>query len=467
MDSTSDLWLLLLLWLAVATGIILIRWRRAAGGVGIVFAYVFLLAQVHWLPAIFYQLPWYFPAYDPSLVKSGFEESLYGVIAFAAGAVILAPFLTPSGRVDNQHAVDTVLDRRLPKVYLVIGLIGYFVLIPVTMHVPTASAISSGFSQLILAGQVLGCWQAWQARDRGALVRWLALAAIWPFLTTTTQGFIGFGSVMMLAVLVFVIQIVGFRKWFIPVGILAAYLGLSILVTYSQSRDSIRAVVWSDESSLTNRFATISSSLANFQWFDPYNPRDYSFLDLRQNQNFLTGSAMERLANGQVDYASGETIMDAFLMLIPRAIWSDKPISSGGSLLVRQYTTFAVYGSTSIGIGQVLEFYINFGTAGVVVGFFILGALIAVMDEAAARNLRRGDWQRFALWYVPALGLLQPDNTLLSLTVLSAAGWAAIVLANHILLPLLFGKSNQPESVAVAALGVGTVTSLEQSPPNK
>ena len=87
------------------------------------------------------------------------------------------------------------------------------------------------------------------------------------------------------------------------------------------------------------------------------------------NQNQLVGAAVQYLESGYAPFATGDTLIQSALAIIPRAIWPDKPVFAGSPGLVTQYTGIQFAAGTSVGVGQVLEFYINFGSPGVVGGF--------------------------------------------------------------------------------------------------
>src|SRR5207249_1043959 len=137
--------------------------------------------------------------------------------------------------------------------------------------------------------------------------------------------------------------------------------------------------------------------------------------------------------SGRANYANGETLWDAIIALIPRALWADKPVEAGSGDLVTRYTGIEFAKGTSVGIGQVMEFYINFGTLGVVLGFTVLGALLSIVDSAAGRKLAAGDWPGFALWYVPGLALLQVGGSLAEITASFAASLVAALMVNQLL----------------------------------
>jgi hypothetical protein len=144
------------------------------------------------------------------------------------------------------------------------------------------------------------------------------------------------------------------------------------------------------------------------------------------------GAAVNRLHETD-GYARGDTLWDALLALIPRALWPDKPVSAGSGDLVNRYTDVKFADGTSVGVGQVLEFYANFGTTGVVIGFAIMGLLITALDLQAADRLARSNLQGFVLWFLPGIALLQVGGQLVELTASAAASVIVALLANKYL----------------------------------
>ena len=67
---------------------------------------------------------------------------------------------------------------------------------------------------------------------------------------------------------------------------------------------------------------------------------------------------------------------------------------------------------TSVGAGPVLEFYINFGTWGVIDGFLVFGLFLGWMDFRAMECLNRGDQKGFLRRFMVCLALIQPGGNL-------------------------------------------------------
>ena len=437
MLAKLDIRLLLGLWLVTAGLVALIRWRKRTDGVGLVLTYLVMLAMNFWLPTMLYLLPWYWGVFDRMLVETGFLQSLYAVIGFAVGTLLLWPLLRQRVLLRPEAAAPASddlgrSDPRLPRLLMALGLISYFVVTPLGARVPTLSALVGVLPNLLLVGIGLTCWQAWREGKPQVVAGWLLVAAIWPLITVGTSGFLGAGIAFFVTLLAFVFQFLGLRFRLIILTLVFLYLGLTVYVTYMQARTDIRSVIWSEEISLSERADAIVTGARGFEWFNPLDGDHLYWIDIRLNQGYLVGAAHYQIAAGYGRYALGDTLWDAVVMLVPRVIWQDKPLEVGGSQRVTAYTGIPFYGSTSVGMSQVLEFYVNFGTVGVVVGFALMGCLLALLDERAARYLWRGDWYRFILWYFPALSLLRPDNDLFVLIAGWVSGTVAIVLVNKL-----------------------------------
>jgi hypothetical protein len=197
-----------------------------------------------------------------------------------------------------------------------------------------------------------------------------------------------------------------------------------------RDRKDIRDVVWTG-GDLISRFQKVEDMVRGFEFFNPYDSDHLDRIDARLNQNTMVGAAVDYIASSPDAYAGGETLVEALLAFIPRILWPEKPVAAGSGTWVSRYTGITFDETTSIGMGQVLEFYINFGTAGVVIGFLLLGTVIAVVDGVARSRLVRANWPAFVLWYVPGTTLLQAGGSLVEITSSAAAAAIAAVLINR------------------------------------
>ena len=137
------------------------------------------------------------------------------------------------------------------------------------------------------------------------------------------------------------------------------------------------------------RVSTVSSVFAHSHIFDPNSPADLDALSERLNQNLFIGLSASRLHDGEVQYLNGQSVVNGVLALVPRAFWPDKPVTGGGGNIVADMTGLQLNEDTSWGVGNVMEFYNNFGMPGLIVGFIALGWLIATLDLRLRRRTPR------------------------------------------------------------------------------
>ena len=221
------------------------------------------------------------------------------------------------------------------------------------------------------------------------------------------------------------------RIYFYVAAPIVTYLGLSFFVTYMGQRAEIRELVWHEHAGMMERLDRISKLVTDFHLLDFDEQMHLAQLDDRLNQNYLVGAGVMYHRAGMVELAYGGTI--PAWSLVPRAIWPDKPTIGGGGDVVSAFTGISFNKETSVGAGQVLEFYINFGTPGVVIGFVILGLVLMWLDCKIMSALAEANMRELILYAVPGLILLQPGGNLLEIFVSLVAGilMSRVIAANR------------------------------------
>jgi hypothetical protein len=225
-------------------------------------------------------------------------------------------------------------------------------------------------------------------------------------------------------------------------------VSLSIFVTYFQHRDNIRDQVWGGRP-LEARIDSVIDTVKDFQWLDPSNRKHLIAVDERLNQNYFVGLAARRIQNGQVEYLEGESVWEGLQALVPRAFWPEKPVYAGSPQIVSKMTGLALSRDTSFGVGNVMEFQINFGIPGVVVGFLVLGWLIGTLDLKAAIAERRGELDKVILLFLPCVALIQPNGSIVELCSGSAAALVGAFVWNAIWQRFAISNSSVPKLVPV------------------
>jgi len=335
-------------------------------------------------------------------------------------------------------------------VYVIVGVVMYGVLWPMFGRVQSVGSLVAGGANYIVLGMCLRCWKA----DRVRLGRWMALGTLLPFATILTQGYLSYGLAALITIVAFVAEHRRGRTAFVVIGLALGYFTLSFYVTYMRDRAQIRDVIWGGAEA-TQRVDVVTKSVTDFEFFDWRNDDHLWRIDDRLNQDFLVGLAVERLKKGEVPYGMGETLEDAAMALLPRMFFPDKGVEAGSGDIVSRYTGMTFKEGTSVGVGLVFEMFANFGWSGVLIGFFVFGALLMYIDERAHDYLADGNATTFAIWYLAGVSLLQlTTGSMVDATLTIAAIIVSAKLVNTTVraaMPALFVQPQHAVDVRGAA----------------
>lgn len=432
---------LIVLWVVLVALSALHLMRRDRNYIGLTVAYLAILTLSH-LPAPFVQiLPWYTPTRNPQFTQQGYVISVVALISFLIGVMVVQPTLHLSAQrnwsntppVKQPPPAPTA--RSLPLAYFGIGLLSYFILTPLFGTIPTLSSVLSNAGKLLFIGAILVLYQV----KTGDRPRYYGLVLIpvlaWPLVTVTNEGFLGFGIVSAGITLIFLLKSFQVRLSVrnVLVVVVVSYFSLSLISTYLATRETIRGSVWNGDTLRDRTEVVYQNLVSNFIFFNIFDQKQLSIGEERLDLDYQTGLAMERINAGIVDYENGSTIISAGLMLIPRFIWLDKPIILGGNVLVSQFTGMQFPVTTTVSLGHVMEFYINFGLLGVIIGFIILGVLISAFDKAAAVALLENRFYAVAFYLTPAFGFLLVGDDLIALTGTVGSALVTVAMMNLVI----------------------------------
>ncbi|WGR90800.1 hypothetical protein MTX26_35860 (plasmid) [Bradyrhizobium sp. ISRA443] len=406
---------LLIVWLFLLVALVAIAVGPSGRGGALTLAYFLGLSLIH-VPGVLPFLGSVDLLSDRETTQLGFELTVEGAGAFVAGA-IAARLIAPGMR-SWLHSARGGLAASLEQLgwrSILIGALAYLVVIPISTYLPSSTAVVSTFTSLLVIGFWLRLYSSAIANDNRRASRTLALLPLLPATTLISNGFLSFGVSWVLSVLAFLYVVSRRRLWIYLVTPIVIFLALSLFVTYMGGRDALREVMWYRQSSVLDRLQQASHLVTDFQLLDLSSPEHVAAIDARLNQNYLVGAAIQYHQAGRYEFAYGGTI--PYWALIPRAIWPDKPEVGGGGTAVTDYTGIEFAEGTSVGTGPLFEFYVNFGTAGVLIGLAGFGFLLMQLDHRIMRALARGDGRRLLLNGMPGITLLQPGGNFLEIMV--------------------------------------------------
>jgi hypothetical protein len=404
--------------------------------------------------AFVYILPWYsikdlyliHGGHSFKVNELGFVQTTYFLVTFTIGCIFGGSWLRSSLSwliKPNQRVVAPEFgDYRL---YLYAGLVFYLMnMVLKLVDIPSVSSLLNQGLFLCATGICIGCLDAQILRDKNRYFYLLLFAStVFPALTLIVQGFLSYAAAAIAYVWGFILVRQRLKWRHLLIFIAVFYLILSVFVSYMQVRDSLRPIIWGGGSYSSRIEATVNAFQKSIQLFDISNNRHLELLDTRLNLNMQLGSSIEYLNKNQT-YAGGETLYTALIAPIPRILWPEKPIIAGGSELVTRYTGRKFADGVSIGIGIVMEMYVNFSTIGVIVGGYITGTILRLFDIVASENLFRGRLPQALIWFMPGLSLIQPINTIAFAVGTAATSFVLIKFLNYahtLLIPVSQSRS--------------------------
>ena len=108
---------------------------------------------------------------------------------------------------------------------------------------------------------------------------------------------------------------------------------------------------------------------------------------LRRIALTVTLEHVTRLTPGKIPFRQGGSFKNLLTNSVPRLIWPDKPREQLGQWFGHEYRLLNPDDTgTSINLPWLIEFYINFGFPGVMLGMATAGALLALLEWAMLRS---------------------------------------------------------------------------------
>lgn len=391
--------------------------RRTQLSFGLPIAYLFTLLLIHVPGAIAHLMDADAVLQMPQLTEAGIRFTAIGTVCFVVGV-----WLSRLWAIE----VPTIWHTEARPVFWMFTLLAgwLFTSIGFLTEITTIGAAIDRGGAIWMLGVMLGLRNAVM---RGNIVnawKWVGALAVYPLLILLLGGFLSYGSTAAIIVLSALVITAKSKLRLAATTMVAIAFGMSVFLTYFLHRTEIRASVWGG----ANMQARVDVSLdaaKDFQWFDSKNPEHLKALDLRLNQNYFAGLAAKRIDDGIVDYLHGRSLVEGVMAVIPRALWPDKPVEAGSPKIVAEMTGLMLSTSTSFGVGNVMEFQINFGVTGLVVGFLLLGYAIGRLDRLAAVAEASGNLGHVFVYFLPAIALIQPNGSIIELSGGVAASFAA------------------------------------------
>lgn len=347
---------------------------------------------------------WYFTDSEPTAI--GLRLTAIGTVAFVIGVFAAQSYGLGKFHDQGPGKIPERDAARFSKFCLIGGFLVLFCGVPLS-RIPSIGAAVSQASSIWILGVALGLIISFRKRNWKNFAFWLAALFVYPAITLVNSGFLSFGTTSVFVCFTcLMLRLKSDLRAYTATVVFSVLCFLAFL-SYFQNRDNLRNVVWGGDD-LGSRVEASLSIFKEIAPFDAGNEGHLKALDRRLNQNFFAGAAARRIEGGEVQFLKGKSIVEGFQAMVPRVIWPGKPVFAGSSEMIRTMSGFEVNDNTSFGVGQVMEFYINFGLISLVVGFVLFGFILGLFDVNLVLALRGGRFEDAFIWFLPAVGMLAP-----------------------------------------------------------
>ena len=306
----------------------------------------------------------------------------------------------------SRRFTDQIRSPMVPWALVAIGLIAQFGFAALTGHfgyignVEASVSTASGYSQyLAVAGEcvplavVAAAIRAYRTKTIWA---WLTLLIM--FATAIAAGAVAGGKEsFVVAILAVVIPYTVIRRR-LPIGAIATAVifFMLIVIPFNQAyRASARGAVTLSTSQAVAAAPAIAGQVAATDVSPAVLGESASYLAERIRTIDSPAMIMQRTPS-EVPYASPADLLIAPVVdLIPRILWPGKPILTPGYQISQEYFDLPATVYTSSDVTPEGDLFRHGGWFPLIVGMFLLGCVIRIIDEVA--DLRRGVYGVFLI----------------------------------------------------------------------
>lgn len=368
----------------------------------------------------------------------GFLYTLLGLTFLILG-IWISKIFSSAYRINKLNNYDYL---KLSKYLIILGVSIFLFFLPIVSFIPSLSSITSPLTGLLMIGFWFLFYHAKETKQNKLYLVGILFLPLLPIVTMVNSGFVGFGAYWVLTILSFLYILLDKKFVYLALIPIIVVLGLSFSVSYFNNRETLRENVWYKQASFNDRLDVLFSMVEDFELLDKNDINHAKVVDDRLNQNALLGLAIIEREAGRTEPALGSTV--PLWIFIPRILWSDKPNIGGSNSIVSDYTGLEFASHTSVGVGQPMEFYINFGISGIIIGFLILGFVLNRIDYKLTHHFKSGNLKGVLINGLVGISLLQPGGSLMEILI--------SVIGSFILSPLIAGQLHLYSRIQVVVL---------------
>jgi len=302
------------------------------------------------------------------------------------GAYIVAGWIFGPGKPPRQFAWDPRILARWGFILMFGGMLAAGL-----RTILSSGSLAGGMFQFVLALQWLGTGILIILARRGELSRpkrWWLIAAF----VVATAMLLANGNIAPMAMF---FAVAGFAlwiarphirpRWFLgaAVAVLIALSFRGIIIDFRQATRE-RGIELSQQENLKLMVGLLAT---RFEQDGPVGAVAHGLATTAGRSAIMDLFAnVARRTPSEVPYWNGETYLSLVGSMVPRVLWPDKPTKELGQAFGHRYRL--IHSSnrvTAINLPILVEFFLNFGGTGVIVGMLIVGIIYRILDALVNR----------------------------------------------------------------------------------
>jgi hypothetical protein len=379
--------------------------------------------------------------YTPATVVAGLKVSVMGIAGYVLGTVSASRFTNSYVIKTYQTSKEQNRKNLRTHLYLIgIGLVATFAMAVSSSFLGSFSGLTAVFvafrNALVFGVCGLIFILALTGRRNVAIIISLCACMLIIGAQAITSGILGDSIFVSVSIISFMLILFA-KKVGVLRGILFSivilYLSVVCSLAWLSIREGVRQTVLNESTNTSDRLAAVAEEIVAVGPLLIPSTAHFEFLDARLNHNVTIGKIVEHLEVHPELFKGGWGLLESLIAWVPRAIMPNKP-ERGGSEIVSLYTGLTLSETSSFGSGPIFDFYINFGTAGVLAGCFFFGAALRWLDIRCAESLVCSNQHNALLLFFVAINMVTPFETVFWIVngIVSSliAGWVILIMIN-------------------------------------
>lgn len=367
------------------------------------------------LHGLFYAFTFGFPAFYADLgwwdVIGAKEIERAFVISIAGLILLYASYYLMLGRIKKKglrgfRITRALSDQKIRKISWTFTVLYMLNLtLPSIRELPTIGLLLENIGFLGLGGLYLMVLQGWASHAEKKLFYFIVLPIVLAFKAST-------GALAQILLLVLFLALI---YWQVKKDIPWRYLGAIVLVylILNPVKSEFRQKTWSQNGAVSLGALEKIELFAGLtvKYYTEGSNQDFGYTRVDRINHIGTFSHVLKETPSRVPYWNGETYEYLFVSWIPRALWPGKPIAPTGNDFGHRYGLVPLDDfDTTYNLPWLIEFYVNFGVTGALVGMSLVGALFAIF--AALVDMRKAGVMEYLVALSISYGLFYAESNL-------------------------------------------------------